>query len=125
MDIQQIRYINPVDFEETIINVPVEKGEKFLRTKLYTDEYSPETFLKLCEKYRMIDRSGFKACADFEKANGTHLLDDATVLKSGDKYLFELSPKYSVVTSVKNERGAYDCTVLGADGNPATHVTVE
>ena len=104
MDIQQIRFINPVDFEETIINVPVEKGEKFLRTKLYTDEYSPETFLKLCEKYRMIDRSGFKACADFEKANGTHLLDDATVLKSGDKYLFELSPKYSVVTSVKNEK---------------------
>lgn len=104
MDIQQIRFINPVDFEETIINVPVEKGEKFLRTKLYTDEYSPETFLKLCEKYRMIDRSGFKACADFEKASGTHLLDDATVLKSGDKYLFELSPKYSVVTSVKNEK---------------------
>ncbi len=29
------------------------------------------------------------------------------------------------ITSVKNERGAYDCTVLGADGNPATHVTVE
>lgn len=29
------------------------------------------------------------------------------------------------ITSVKNERGAYDCTVLGADGDPATHVTVE
>ena len=29
------------------------------------------------------------------------------------------------ITSVKNERGFFDSTVLGADGNPATHVTIE
>ena len=104
MEIQQIRFINPVDFEETILNVPVEKGEKFLRTKIYTDEYSPETFMKLCEKYRVIEKDGFKACAEFEQTSGTHLLDNATVQKFGDKYYFELSPKYSLVSSVRNEK---------------------
>lgn len=104
MEIQQIRFINPVDFEETIVNVPTEKGERFLRTKIYTDEYSPETFIKLCEKYRVIGRDDIKACAEFEKSSGTQLLDNAIVQKSGDRYYFELSPKYSLVSNVKSEK---------------------
>lgn len=96
MNIQRITITDPRTLEETVINVPVNNGEKIMSKEPYVIEY--------LNRYRTsIGEEELAGISEFERSSHNQLVNDAVIEKTEKSFNIRLNRKYDYKIPVEKE----------------------